>query len=63
MVVIFTINLYMMHTCTNTPLLIVFKEQVSCALLVIYYNVNLCVSEVTEVHVPCSEGQQCGFVV
>lgn len=38
-VVIFTINLYMTHTCTNTPLCIVFKEQNNCAILVIYCNI------------------------
>lgn len=38
-VVIFTINLYMTHTCTNTPLLIVFKEQYNCAILLIYCNI------------------------
>lgn len=52
----------MTHTCTNTLLLTVFKEQNNCAILVIYCNIFFIYVffELTEAHVPCSEVQQCG---
>ena len=47
-------NLYIMHTCTNTPLLIVFKDMNNCAILVIYCKILI-------IYV-CSEGTGVQFM-